>query len=166
MSTISPTLSASTSAVPESKPVKGRSLWADAWRRLQQDRLAMLCLGIVVFYLLIALGVKLGLIAAGWAEAVEVPAGEAKEYHTPSLASWRLWMGTDIFGRSVLLKTIYGCYVSMTVGVVSSMIAIPIGVVLGALAGYFGGWIDDIITWLYTTMSNIDRKSTRLNSSH
>jgi peptide/nickel transport system permease protein len=134
---------------------KGRSLWADAWKRMQKDRMAMVCLGIVLFYLLIAVGVKLGLIASGWGESVEVPIGEAKEYHPPSFASWKLWAGTDIFGRSVLLKTIYGCYVSMTVGVVSSLIAIPIGVVLGALAGYFGGWIDDIITWVYTTISNI-----------
>ena len=78
---------------------KGRSLWADAWSRLQRDKLAMFCLGIVLFYLLIALGVKLGLLAANWAEAVEVPLGEAKEYHPPSLASWKLWMGTDIFGQ-------------------------------------------------------------------
>jgi len=115
----------------------------------------MVCLCIVIFYLLIAIGVKLGLIASNWSDAVDVPLGEAKEYHPPSLASWKLLAGTDIFGRSVVLKTIYGCYVSMTVGVVSSLIAIPIGVVLGACAGYFGGWIDDIITWFYTTMSNI-----------
>ncbi|MGZ3654578.1 MAG: ABC transporter permease [Bdellovibrionota bacterium] len=138
-----------------SAPVKGRSLWADAWRRLKKDKLAMVCLYVVMFYLLVAIGVKLGLIASTWAEAVEVPVGDVKEYHPPSLASWKLWAGTDIFGRSVLLKTIYGCYVSMTVGVVSSLIAIPIGVVLGALAGYFGGWIDDVISWFYTTMSNI-----------
>jgi ABC-type dipeptide/oligopeptide/nickel transport system permease subunit len=156
MTTISPTIeqtTATASAAP--KAVKGRSLWADAWRRMKQDKLAMICLGIVVLYLLVALGVKLGLIAANWGDTVEVPVGEAKEYHAPSLYSWKLWAGTDIFGRSVLLKTIYGCYISMTVGVVSSLIAIPIGVVLGALAGYFGGWIDDVITWFYTTMSNI-----------
>lgn len=135
--------------------VKGRSLWADAWHRLQKDKFAMLCLGVVVFYALIALGVKLGLIAASWGDVVPVPPGEKAEYHEPSLYNWRLWCGTDIFGRSVLLKTVYGCYISMTVGVVSSLIAIPIGVVLGALAGYFGGWVDDVITWFYTTMSNI-----------
>jgi peptide/nickel transport system permease protein len=147
--------SPSSTAVAAATMPKGRSLWADAWRRLQQDRFAMVCLGIIVVYLLVALGVKLGLIAANWSEAVEVPLGEAKEYHAPSLANWKLWAGTDLFGRSVLLKTIYGAYVSMTVGVVSSMIAIPIGVVLGAVGGYFGGLIDDVISWFYTTISNI-----------
>jgi peptide/nickel transport system permease protein len=43
----------------------------------------------------------------------------------------------------------------MLAGVLVSLIAIPIGVTLGALAGYFGGWVDDVITWFYTTLSNI-----------
>jgi len=152
---VTPPLTQTNVMLPKVAFVKGRSLWADAWHRLKKDKVAMVCLCIVIFYLLIAIGVKLGLIASNWSDAVDVPLGEAKEYHPPSLASWKLLAGTDIFGRSVVLKTIYGCYVSMTVGVVSSLIAIPIGVVLGACAGYFGGWIDDIITWFYTTMSNI-----------
>jgi peptide/nickel transport system permease protein len=128
---------------------KGRSLWADAWKRLQADHLAMVCLGIVLFYLVLAVLVKAGFVAASWGETV------GKEYDPPSFNNWKLWFGTDIFGRSVVLKTVYGAYVSMSVGVFSSFIAIPIGVVLGALAGYFGGWVDDVITWFYTTISNI-----------
>lgn len=152
---MSQTASANSATLIANAAPKGRSLWQDAWHRLKKDRLAMACLYIVAVYMVIAIGVKLGLIASGWAEAVEVPLGEAKEYHPPSMANWKLWFGTDIFGRSVVLKTIYGCYVSMTVGVVSSMIAIPIGVVLGAVAGYFSGWLDDFIVWFYTTISNI-----------
>ena len=101
---------------------KGRSLWADAWARMQRDRFAMICLGIVVFYFLVAVGVKLGFIASSWGESVPVPAGNVKEYHPPSFSDWRLWAGTDIFGRSVLLKTIYGCNISMTVGILSSRV--------------------------------------------
>lgn len=128
---------------------KGRSLWEDAWRRLKRDKFAMLCLGIVLIYALLAIGVKVGLIAAGWSQQV------GGEYQPPSLENWKLWFGTDIFGRSVLLKTLYGAYVSMTVGLMSSLIAVPIGVALGAIAGYFGGWVDEVITWFYTTISNI-----------
>jgi peptide/nickel transport system permease protein len=43
----------------------------------------------------------------------------------------------------------------MSVGAAAAIIAIPIGVILGALAGYFGGWIDDFVTWLYTTFSSV-----------
>jgi peptide/nickel transport system permease protein len=128
---------------------KGRSLWQDAWVRLRKDHFAMACLWVVVIYAVLAILVKTGLVAHGWDQTV------GGEYQPPSLGSWRLWFGTDIFGRSVLLKTLYGAYVSMNVGFVSSLIAVPIGVVLGAVAGYFGGWIDDIITWFYTTISNI-----------
>lgn len=128
---------------------KGRSLWADAWRRLKADKLAMLALGTVSLYFLMAVAVRVGFVASGWGETV------GKEYSAPSLESWKLWFGTDIFGRSVVLKTIYGAYVSMLAGVLVSLIAIPFGVMLGALAGYFGGWVDDIITWFYTTLSNI-----------
>lgn len=109
----------------------------------------MFCLGIVIFYGVLALGVKFGFIAASWGQTV------GKEYMPPSTENWRLWFGTDIFGRSVLLKTIYGAYVSMTVGLLSALISVPVGVALGAAAGYFGGWVDDIITWFYTTISNI-----------
>jgi ABC-type dipeptide/oligopeptide/nickel transport system permease subunit len=128
---------------------KGRSLWQDAWKRLNKDRFAMVCLGIVIFYASLAILVKFGLVAASWGQTV------GPEYQAPSADHWTLWFGTDIFGRSVLLKTLYGAYVSMTVGFLSSLIAIPIGVVLGAIAGYFGGWVDDLITWFYTTVSNI-----------
>jgi len=128
---------------------KGRSLWSDAWRRMKRDRFAIACLVIIIVYALLAIFVKLGLVAASWGTTV------GGEYQAPSSEHWSLWFGTDIFGRSVLLKTIYGAYVSMTVGFVSTLIAVPIGVVLGALAGYFGGWIDDLITWFYTTVSNI-----------
>jgi len=128
---------------------KGRSLWQDAWRRLKKDKMAILSLWIVILYAVIAILVKLGLLAASW--GVEI----GSSYKEPNFSDWRLWFGTDIFGRSVVLKTLYGAYISMTVGLLSSLIALPIGVVLGAAAGYFGGWVDDIITWFYTTISNI-----------
>lgn len=133
----------------QAKLPKGQSLWGDAWVRMKRDRLAMLCLGVVLFYALLALLIMLGLVAANWGDTV------GGEYQPPSFDNWKLWFGTDIFGRSVLLKTVYGAYVSMSVGLFSGLIALPIGVVLGATAGYFGGWIDDVITWFYTTISNI-----------
>lgn len=136
-------------AVDETKLPKGQSLWSDAWKRMKKDRFAMFCLGIVAFYAILAVLIWLGVVASNWGETV------GGEYQPPSLSHWKLWMGTDIFGRSVLLKTVYGAYVSMSVGLFSGLIALPIGVVLGATAGYFGGWIDDVITWFYTTISNI-----------
>jgi peptide/nickel transport system permease protein len=128
---------------------KGRSLWKDGFARLRRDRLAVACFFIIVFYAVVALLAKFGLLAAGWDKAV----GAA--YQPPSLDSLELSLGTDIFGRSVFYKVIHGSRIAMSVGLVSSLISIPIGVSLGALAGYFGGWVDELIVWFYTVLSSI-----------
>src|SRR5690606_35270582 len=65
------------------------------------------------------------------------------------------WFGTDIFERSVALKVIKGAEVAMTIGFVSSVLATMIGLTLGALAGYFGNKVDEIIVWFYTTVSSV-----------
>jgi peptide/nickel transport system permease protein len=57
-------------------------------------------------------------------------------------------LGTDQFGRDMLSRLIYGANVSLRVAVVSQLIALAIGIILGALAGFFRGWVDDVIMWL------------------
>ena len=128
---------------------KGRSLLRDGIARLKKDRFAVFCIFIILFYGLLALAAKFGLVASPWDRVV----GPA--YAPPSFDSIEMWLGTDIFGRSVFYKVIHGTRVAMSGGVVSSLISIPIGVALGAAAGYFGGWVDDLITWFYTTLSSI-----------
>jgi peptide/nickel transport system permease protein len=140
-----------TAALPLSQQAepKGRSLWKDAYYRLKKDRLAIICLGIVFFYAVVALAAQLGWIASPW----DRPVGDA--YAPPSAKSLELMFGTDMFGRSAFYKVIHGTRIAMTVGLVSALISMPVGVVLGALAGYFGGWLDDLIVWFYTTLSSI-----------
>jgi peptide/nickel transport system permease protein len=126
--------------------MKTNSLWKDAFIRLSKDKLALVSLIIVLTYFFVAILSALGFIASNWSQ--EVGASNL----APSMEHF---FGTDIFGRSVLLKVIRGTQVAMSVGVAASIIAIPIGVLLGAMAGYFGGWIDDFVTWLYTTFSSV-----------
>jgi peptide/nickel transport system permease protein len=127
----------------------GRSLWVDAYCRLKKDKFAIGCLFVVIFYSLIALLTGFGILASPWDRVVGAP------YQEPSFGSIELILGTDIFGRSVFYKVLHGTRIAMSVGLVSSLISIPIGVFLGAIAGYFGGWLDDIIVWFYTTLSSI-----------
>jgi ABC-type dipeptide/oligopeptide/nickel transport system permease subunit len=126
--------------------MKENSLWKDAFRRLTKDKWALASLVVVVIYSLVALLSAAGLIAADWAQEVGASNLPPSAEHI---------FGTDIFGRSVFSKVVRGTQVAMSVGLATSLIAIPIGVILGALAGYFGGWVDDFITWLYTTFSSI-----------
>ena len=128
--------------------LKPRSLWKDALIRLAKDKTALISLIIVVVYVVIALLSFMGLLAADWS----VEAGES--YVAPSS---EFWLGTDIFGRDVLAKVIHGTQVAMSIGFVTCLISIPIGVGLGAIAGYFGGWVDDLVVWFYTTVSSIPR---------
>ncbi len=128
---------------------KGRSLWADAIKRLKRDRAAMICLGIIAFYALLAIAARVGLLASPWDQVV----GGA--YDPPSSGSIPQMLGTDIFGRSVLYKVIHGTRIAMSVGLVATLISIPIGVFMGAVAGYFGGWVDEVVVWFYTTLSAI-----------
>jgi len=126
--------------------MKENSLWKDALSRLVQDKWALISLIIVIIYSIVALLSAMGILAADWAREVGASNLPPSAEH---------WFGTDIFGRDVLAKVIHGTKIAMSVGLMTSMIAIPIGVILGALAGYFGGWVDDFITWLYTTFSSI-----------
>lgn len=125
---------------------KTKSLWGDAFSRLMRDRVALASLVIVFIYALVAVLTATGLLAADWANEV------GGSYEAPNA---KFWFGTDIFGRDVWKKLIQGTEVAMSVGLVASIIAIPIGVILGAIAGYYGGIIDEIIVWFYTTFSSI-----------
>jgi peptide/nickel transport system permease protein len=132
------------------KYVKGNSLTAEAVRRILEDNFAMVSLIIIAIYVLIAFAAAFGWVATDW--QAEIDTSRA----APDLArGWKYWLGTDLFGRSVTSKVLQGTYTAMYVGLVTSLISLAIGVFLGAVSGYFGGWIDDVITWLYTMISNI-----------
>jgi len=122
------------------------SLWHHAFKTLIRDKMAVICLAIVVFYALLAILSGTGMIASGWSEEV------GPSYAPPSMEHW---FGLDIFGRSVLAKTIKGTEIAMSVGLVTGLISMVIGVFLGSIAGYYGGKIDEFIVWFYTTFTSI-----------
>ena len=132
----------------------GKSLWSDAWRRLKQDRIAMFCLGLVLFFTLLAI---YGEVVYLYHHVKDItPAYQLTNldmaYKAPSAAHW---MGTDGLGRDVMARLVQGVRIAYKVGIVTSLIAIPIGVFLGCLAGFFGGRVDDFVVWLYSTFASM-----------
>lgn len=140
--------------------IGGRSLWADARRRLGRDWVAMACLAVIALYGVVAVGGAIYEYRADRDETDDIPTfKEMTDYQhknqPPSLRSWKSVLGTDWAGKSVLVKTLLGAKVSMSVGLIANLIAVPIGMILGAIAGYFGRWVDSIIVWLFSTLASI-----------
>jgi peptide/nickel transport system permease protein len=120
-----------------------------AWRKLKASRLTVFCIGVVIMYVALAIG--------GYAHLVpDFQEKVGDKFLKPQWGSSpSLWLGTDIFGRSILYKLIAGARTSMTLGIIVAAIAVPIGVVLGAVAGYFGGFVDAVIQWLYSVIVSV-----------
>ena len=64
-------------------------------------------------------------------------------------------LGADKWGRDVVQKTIKGSETSLFVGFAAALLAVFLGTVLGALAGYYGAWIDDLLNWVYNVFTSI-----------
>lgn len=125
---------------------ESKSLWHHAWDSLISDKMTVISMSIVFAYSVIALLSATGLIVADWAAEV------GDSYAPPS--SEHLF-GLDIFGRSVLSKTVKATEIAMSVGLVTGIFTILIGVTLGAIAGYYGGKVDEVLVWFYTTVSSV-----------
>ncbi|MDQ3493170.1 MAG: ABC transporter permease [Chloroflexota bacterium] len=78
-----------------------------------------------------------------------------RTYQKPTLAEPAYWLGSDDLGRSQIVRLVYGARVSLFIGVFGAFVALGIGVTLGMSAAYFGGWWDDIVIWLVTTLEGI-----------
>jgi peptide/nickel transport system permease protein len=130
------------------------TLWQIAWRQIRRNRLAMVCLGIIAIYSCVAVYAECNY----WYYRLAQKPAPYKEvdfnnhFAEPSL---RHPLGTDALGRDVFLQVIQGTRVAFEVGILTSIIAIPIAVLLGALAGYFGKKTDDAIVYVYTVFDSV-----------
>jgi oligopeptide transport system permease protein len=118
--------------------VKGRSLWADAWRTLTQNRAAMVGAWVIgAMTVLVIVGPWLSAYAYDFTDWRNASIG-------PSLETRHLF-GTDTLGRDLFVRTLYGGRISLLVGIVATAVSLIIGVAYGAIAGYFGGRIDHLM---------------------
>lgn len=116
--------------------------------------LAVVSLAIVLLYALVALYGESVYRWHQWNDTTPAYQQQnlAEQYQPPSVQHW---MGTDGLGRDIFMRLAQGTRIAFQVGVITSCIAIPIGVLLGLIAGYFGGRVDDVVVWLYSTFAAI-----------
>ncbi len=118
--------------------IRGRSLYVDAWHRLLKNKAAVASL--VVLGLMVLL-VLVGPILSQWDH--EIP--DWDNYSTPPSLDTGHLFGTDALGRDLYVRTLIGGRISLLVGVVATLVSLIIGISYGAVAGYFGGRIDNVM---------------------
>lgn len=112
------------------------TFWQDAWKRLKKNKVAMTGLIVIIAIILLA-------IFGPMLSKYDLATNNFKEANQSPNATH--WFGTDKFGRDLFVRVLYGARISLTVGVVSSMINFFIGVLYGGVSGYFGGKIDNVM---------------------
>jgi len=112
------------------------SYWQDAWRRLKKNKVAMVSLVIVILLLLFAF---VGPLFFEHDYTTQVRGDENID------PSWQYPFGTDNLGRDLLVRTMFGTRISLIVGIAASLIVLVIGSTYGAISGYFGGRVDDVM---------------------
>jgi len=123
------------------------SLWSDAWHRLAKNKLAIAGLWIVGVLSLVCF---LGPLTRFMPTAIR-PVGLSYSYQEQNLDSrvtqpnGRHWLGTDQLGRDLLSRILFGGRVSLMVGLCATAVSLTIGVLYGAIAGYFGGKLDTVM---------------------
>lgn len=115
---------------------EGTSLWVDAWHRLRKNHLSVFG-GIVIIFLSFVCLVVPFLITNTFQEQ-DLQLG-------PTSPSWQHWMGTDTLGRDMFARILYGGRISLAVGLSATFVSLTIGVVYGAVAGFFGGKTDAVM---------------------
>ena len=144
--------------------------WQRAWIRLKRDRTGLIAFGVVLLYLTV-----------GALEVLQIPTGGGtrsvldlftagipteKSYSAPLSDSLvdsprheklvgRHLLGTDVLGKDVLVQTLKACRTALIIGGLTSAIYVPLGALLGILAGYFRRRVDDVIQYIYSTFASI-----------
>jgi peptide/nickel transport system permease protein len=156
------------------QPRESQSIWHIALRTLRRDRLTLTALGFVFLIGLLSIGAGVITGMLGVNPNTTNPANAYQPVYLWPYLEWRLgtdpltaptilgkangavhWLGTDQLGRDMLARLLYGGRISLSIGLVAASISLVMGVLVGVVAGYFGGWVDDVVMWFINTMTTI-----------
>ena len=138
-------------AKPKAEALRSKSLTELAFSRLLRDRLSMIAIGVLVLLTLAAITAPLITSLLG----VDPNTTDASASKYLPLFSEGHLLGTDNLGRDHLARLLYAGQVSLFIGFSSAFLALVIGVTLGIITGYYGGFIDDLVNWIITTLNSI-----------
>ncbi len=125
--------------------VAARTPWELFWRRLRQDRVAIVSLGYIVFLVIIAFAAPLVVSVLGLPGPNVQNLNLTDSFGSPLGPSLAHPFGVDQLGEDVMARVIYGTRVSLEVGIIGTAISTVIGVTAGMLAGFYRGWVDTLI---------------------
>ena len=118
--------------------LQGRSLWKDAMARFRRHRAAMASLWVLGVITVLAI-----MVPEFWPNSLDDVNWDYIQ--SPPTTENMLWFGTDVNGRDMFSRTFYGARISLTIGVLTTLVALIIGVLYGAIAGYRGGAAGDVM---------------------
>ncbi len=121
--------------------MQSESYYRGVVRRLRKNTYGMVGLGVLLILVLVAIFAP---YIAPYDPNLPIPTpeGRSRRWQPPSE---RHILGTDSIGRDVLSRVIFASRVSLSVGLVATVITITIGIIIGSLAGFFGGWVDTVL---------------------
>ncbi len=154
--------------------MKKQPLWAEAFRRIGRNKLAIVSLVVIAIYALIALtdsfawqdnkdkppvSLLMRVFAAAHVQRERTYSAPFAHYttgepHPHKLKGWHL-LGTDGAGFDVLMQTLRGCHTAMIIGGFTSFLITPLALLFGMSAGYYGKLPDDIIQYIFTVVASV-----------
>ncbi|WP_110114313.1 nickel transporter permease [Bacillus sp. CGMCC 1.16541] len=119
------------------------SPWKEAWRGFRKNKLALVGAGIVLLFIVLAICAPIiapqGINEQDLSKRLQAPSSEH-------------WFGTDDFGRDIFSRILYGARISLWVGFFAVLGSVAVGSVLGIVAGYYGRWVDTLISRVFDIM--------------
>jgi peptide/nickel transport system permease protein len=131
---------------PDAGEITARSPLQLFWRRFRSDRVAIVALCFIVALITVALAAPLIVNALNLHPLNNPDTNELDIFGQPLGPNSAHPFGVDDLGRDILARTIYGARVSLEVAFISTGLAVLIGVAVGTMAGFFGGWIDTLLS--------------------
>jgi oligopeptide transport system permease protein len=121
----------------DTEVLDGAGFWRDTWRSLRRRPKFVVAAALILFFLVVAMFPAL---------FTSADPGYADPYQSLLAPSAAHWFGTDLQGHDIYARTVYGARASITVGVGATLVVFVVGGALGALAGFYGGWIDAVVS--------------------